>query len=143
MIRVLYIYLEREQLCQEVELLRFITRSALLETTTPSSAEYHLPPDYNNIIQVHDSNDCHTGDRKGLNLSLDDGTLPDDVCNKMYDLPLVRIDPGPDDYSGMLDRPQDEELVMIGPKPADKPPSSFKLKRKKLGKQNWLTNLLP
>jgi hypothetical protein len=53
----------------------------------------------------------------------------------MYDLPLVRIDPDPDDYSSMLDRPQDEELVMIGPKPADKPPSSFKLKRKKLGKQ--------
>ncbi len=127
-------------MCQEVELLRFITRSALLETTTPSSAEYHLPPDNHNIIQAHDSDDCHPGDRKGLNLSLGDGAvhnLPDDtsICNKMYDLPLVRIDPDPDDYSSMLDRPQDEELVMIGPKPADKPPSSFKLKRKKLGKQ--------
>jgi hypothetical protein len=135
-----------------VELLRFITRSALLETTIPSSAEYHLPPettpfsadyhlppDDNNIIQVHDSNDCHPGDRKGRNLSIADGAvhnLPDELCNKMYDLPLVRIDPDPaEDYSSMLDRPQDEELVMIGPKPADKPPSSFKLKRKKLGKQ--------
>jgi hypothetical protein len=135
MIRVLYIYLEREQLCQEVELLRFITRSALLETTTPSSAEYHLPPDYHNIIQFHDRNDCHTGDRKGRSLSLADGAVPDDVCNKMYNPPLVRIDPDPEDYSSMLDRPQDEELVMIGPKPADKLPSSFKLKRKKLGKK--------
>ncbi len=124
-----------------MELLRFITRSALLETTTPSSAEYHPPPDHHNIMQFHDSNDCHTGDRKGRNLSLDDGAehnLPDDICNKMYDLPLVRIDPDPEDYSSMLDRPLDEELVMIGPKPADKPPSSFKLKRKKLGKQNWV-----
>ena len=106
---------EREELCREVERLRQITQSALQE------AAEELPPDHN---QLWDPPEHH--------------------------LPLVRVQnfEDPAEHSQPLEHPGNpaehqlplvvpvhpdpEELVLIEPMPADKHPTSFKLKRRKL-----------
>jgi hypothetical protein len=124
---------DQKELSDEVERLRRITRTALLEVAEDSHVECQCPaePDvhqeveakyfYNKVATAEESVTDLSNDNHAEN-PLQSHLQSADANNNSAErhLPLVSVHNDP------------EQLVLIEPMPANKQPSSFKLKRKKL-----------